>query len=188
MWQCWTGAIFHTQNFCGGWVTPNVLSDLHLDPATYPHRFKPVDHLVFHLKGLRLKLETVQHSIRRCEFDDFLLQRSGSKIHCHKVREIVLHDGDYVIDEKFRARYLVGAGGTRCPVYRNFFRGVSPRQKGTQTTTYEHEFAYQWHDHQCHLWLFRKGLPGYAWYVPKANGYLNCGVGGVSESLKTGKI
>jgi menaquinone-9 beta-reductase len=28
------------------------------------------------------------------------------------------------------------------------------------------------------------GLPGYAWYVPKANGYVNIGVGGKAEQLK----
>ena len=34
------------------------------------------------------------------------------------------------------------------------------------------------------MWFFDKGLPGYAWYVPKADAYLNCGIGGMAEKLK----
>ena len=37
---------------------------------------------------------------------------------------------------------------------------------------------------ECHLWFFDDGLPGYSWYVPKANGYINIGVGGMAEQLK----
>ena len=45
-------------------------------------------------------------------------------------------------------------------------------------------FAYEWDDPRCHLWFFDKGLPGYSWYVPKQNGYLNCGIGGIADKLK----
>jgi flavin-dependent dehydrogenase len=31
------------------------------------------------------------------------------------------------------------------------------------------------------------GLPGYAWYVPKENGFLNIGVGGMSVQLRSGR-
>ena len=33
---------------------------------------------------------------------------------------------------------------------------------------------------------FQDGLPGYAWYVHKANGYVNVGLGGMAEQLKHG--
>ena len=38
-------------------------------------------------------------------------------------------------------------------------------------------------DPDCHLWFLEHGLPGYAWYVPKADGYLNLGVGAMAEKL-----
>ncbi len=175
---------FPRTKLCAGWITPEVVADLELDPASYPHRFNTFDHLVMHIRGLSFRLKTVQHSIRRYEFDHYLLKRSGAVVHQHNVREIERDEDDYIIDGQYRAPYLVGAGGTRCPVYRSLFRETNPRTKGMQTTTFEHEFPYQWHDKRCHLWFFRKGLPGYAWYVPKADGYLNCGVGGVAEALK----
>ena len=175
---------FPRTKLCAGWITPEVVADLELDIPAYPHRFNTFEHIVVHLMGLTFKLDSPQHSIRRFEFDDYLLRRSGADIHVHNVKGIVRRDGHYVVDEAFRAPYLVGAGGTRCPVYRTFFRDVNPRAKELQAATYEHEFPYAWHDERCHLWFFHKGLPGYSWYVPKADGYLNCGVGGMAEKLK----
>jgi flavin-dependent dehydrogenase len=51
----------------------------------------------------------------------------------------------------------------------------------------EEEFAYDYADARCHLWFIQNGLPGYAWYVPKANGVLNVGVGGDAAALKANK-
>jgi len=144
------------------------------------------DHLHAHWKLLSAKPATQQFSIRRYEFDDFLLRRAGATVLQHKVRDIQRDDGDYVIDDAFRSKYLVGAGGTACPVYRTLFSERVPRDGALQTATYEHEFAYEWQDPTCHLWFFEGGLPGYAWYVPKANGYINVGLGGFAEQLKLG--
>ena len=52
--------------------------------------------------------------------------------------------------------------------------------------TLEHEFAYDWQETDCHLWFFDNGLPGYSWYVPKAHGWLNVGVGGIAARMKGG--
>lgn len=176
--------VFPRTKLCAGWVTPEALAALDLDPSTYPHRFNTFDSIVVHLKGLSFKLAAPQHSIRRFEFDDYLLRRSGAEVARHNVKDIQLVDSCYRIDGLYEGTYLVGAGGTRCPVYRTFFRQHNPRAKELQAATYEHEFAYEWHDPRCHLWFFEHGLPGYAWYVPKQNGYLNCGIGGMAEKLK----
>jgi flavin-dependent dehydrogenase len=175
---------FPRTKLCAGWVTPEAVADLELDVAAYPHRFSTFKYIIAHVKGFTFKLDTPQHSIRRFEFDDYLLKRSGADVHVHNVKSITRDSGDYVIDGEFRAPFLVGAGGTRCPVYRAFFRDANPRAKELQAATYEHEFPYEWHDPHCHLWFFDKGLPGYAWYVPKADAYLNCGIGGMAEKLK----
>ena len=175
---------FPRTKLCAGWVTPEAVADLELDVDSYPYRFSTFKYIIAHVKGLTFKLDTPQHSIRRFEFDDFLLKRCGADVHVHNVKTIERDGADYVIDGAFRAPYLVGAGGTRCPVYRLLFRDANPRARELQAATYEHEFPYEWDDPHCHLWFFDKGLPGYAWYVPKSDAYLNCGVGGMAEKLK----
>ena len=177
-------AAFPRTKLCAGWVTPEAMADLELDPGDYPLSVMTFDKLHLHWKALTLKLNSWQHSIRRYEFDDFLLRRSGASVQRHKAREIRRDGPDYVIDDEYRCKYLVGAGGTRCPVYRTQFHDRNPRSSILQTATYEQEFAYQWDDPGCHLWFFEEGLPGYAWYVPKANGYINVGLGGMADKLK----
>jgi flavin-dependent dehydrogenase len=130
----------------------------------------------------------VQHSIRRFEFDAWLLERSGAPVEQHNVRHIHPEPGGYRIDDAYRCRYLIGAGGTRCPVYRELFREVNPRASELQIVTLEHEIQYDWRDPDCHLWFFDNALPGYSWYVPKERGWLNVGIGAIAERMKrTGK-
>ena len=176
---------FPRTKLCAGWITPAVVADLDFDPATdYPHRFNTFERIVAHVKGLALPFANPQHSIRRYEFDRWLLERSGAEVAVHNVRRIAADGDGYVLDDAIRCDHLVGAGGTRCPVYRELFREANPRARELQATTYEHEFPYEWQDERCHLWFFDGGLPGYAWYVPKQNGYLNCGLGGMATKLK----
>jgi flavin-dependent dehydrogenase len=177
-------ASFPRPKLCAGWVTPEALRDLELEPGDYPHSFMTFEALRFHWKFLSIAPGTRQHSIRRYEFDDFLLQRAGAEVIEHKVKVVREEGGDYVIDDAFRCRYLVGAGGTACPVYRNLFHDSNPRASELQIATLEQEFAYDWQVPTCHLWFFDGGLPGYAWYVPKANGYINIGLGGIADRLK----
>ena len=177
-------ASFPRTKLCAGWVTPEALHDLELDPGDYPHSLMTFEALTLHWKFLRFAPRTRQHSIRRYEFDEFLLRRAGAEVVEHKVKTIRAEGGDFVIDDAFRCRYLVGAGGTACPVYRNLFHDENPRASGLQIATLEQEFAYDWQDPACHLWFVEDGLPGYAWYVPKARGYINVGLGGYADKLK----
>jgi flavin-dependent dehydrogenase len=177
-------AAFPRTKLCAGWVTPEAMEDLELDPRDYPHSLMSFDRLRVHWKMLGASPPTTQYSIRRFEFDDFLLQRAGADLVEHKVRDIQREDGAFVVDNEFRSKYLVGAGGTACPVYRAFFSRRLRRDGGLQTATLEHEFRYDWNDPSCHLWFFDDGLPGYAWYVPKENGFINVGLGGIAIRLK----
>ncbi|MEQ9003184.1 MAG: FAD-dependent monooxygenase, partial [Pseudomonadales bacterium] len=163
---------FPREKLCAGWITPEVVDDLGIDPAKYPHRFLTFDVLDIAIKRLHVPLRSPQHSIRRYEFDAWLLERSGAEVRQHNVREVVADEDGYLLDGSLRCRYLIGAGGTRCPVFRDLFRPERPRDKALQAVTLEHEFAYDWADERCHLWFLDGGLPGYAWYVPKADGYL----------------
>ena len=175
---------FPRQKLCAGWITPEVLRDLQVAPADYPHGFLSFRLLHWHLRAVHLPVPCVQHSIRRVEFDAWLLMRSRAEVIQHTVRRIVRDGADYVIDDAFRCRYLIGAGGTPCPVRRALFEAAAPRPRSLQTVTLELEFAFDWRDPDCHLWFFERGLPGYSWYVPKASGWLNVGIGGMAPRLK----
>ena len=175
---------FPRHKLCAGWITPQVVSDLRLEIEAYPFGFLSFRRIHWHMLGLNMPLPCVQHSIRRFEFDAWLLQRSGAECLQHTVKEI-RPDGDgYVIDGAFRCRYLVGAAGTACPVRRSLFGHVLQRNRDLQTVTLELEFPHDWRDPDCHLWFFEHGLPGYSWYVPKASGWLNVGVGAMAARMK----
>lgn len=175
---------FPRHKLCAGWITPEVVGDLELEIGAYPHSFLTFRRLHWYLKGLHLPVASVQHSIRRFEFDAWLLERSSSVVLQHAVKDIVVDGDGYLIDGLFRCRYLIGAGGTSCPVYRSLFRSVLPRPRALQTVTLELEFPCRWRDPDCHLWFFERGLPGYSWYVPKAGDWVNVGVGAMAARLK----
>jgi flavin-dependent dehydrogenase len=137
--------------------------------------------------GVHFGVPCVQHSIRRFEFDAWLLERSGAEVVRHTAKDVRADGSNYIVDDAFRCRYLIGAGGTSCPVRRSLFHHASARVRALQTVTLELEFPCQWQDPDCHLWFFEHGLPGYSWYVPKASGWLNVGVGGMASRLKHGR-
>jgi flavin-dependent dehydrogenase len=175
---------FPRLKLCAGWITPEVVADLEIDVKTYPHRFLTFEQTRVHLFGLSSTMRAPQHSIRRYEFDDWLLRRSGAPVTTHEVKRIAQKDNHFVIDDSFRCTHLVGAGGTGCPVYRALFREHNPRARLLQVAALEHELPCRWEDGACHLWFFDKGLPGYSWYVPKEDGYLNLGTGAIAARLK----
>lgn len=176
---------FPRLKLCAGWITPQVVADLALEVDCYPHSFLTFERLHWHLKALHLPVRTVQHSIRRFEFDAWLLERSGAETVQHTVKNVRRDGADYVIDDAFRCRYLIGAGGTSCPVRRCLFGSAGfARVRALQTVTLELEFPFDWQDGECHLWFFERGLPGYSWYVPKARGWLNVGIGAMAARLK----
>jgi len=167
---------------CAGWVTPQVWRDLQLQPEKYPHRLTVYHSFDVSIHGVRFRLPTRQYAIRRIEFDAWLLGRSGCENFQHKVERIEQAGEFYEIDGMFRSRWLVGAGGTGCPVKRTFFK--SSRTQERLIIAQESEFQYPYTDGRCRLWFFEDGLPGYAWYVPKEGGYINIGVGGSAQKLK----
>ncbi|HVP22257.1 MAG TPA: NAD(P)/FAD-dependent oxidoreductase [Anaerolineaceae bacterium] len=169
---------------CAGWITPEVLRDLELGPAEYPHSFTTFTSFQVAIQGLKFKLRTRQHAIRRYEFDDWQVRRAGVAVHAHTVKSILETGDGYEVDGEYCGKYLVGAGGTHCPVYRTLFKTDRTRPKESLIVAQEEEFPYPYTDERCQLWFLENHLPGYAWYVPKANGYLNVGVGGKAEQLR----
>lgn len=176
---------FPRLKLCAGWVTAGALRDLEITPEEYPHPISVLNIRVhFPLLPFPLPLRTIEpdYSIRRVEFDDWLLQRSGAQVEEHRVRKIEKQGEHWIIDGTYSCRYLVGAGGTGCPVRKAFFPEL--RDKELQIATLEKEFEFPARSDVCHLFFFYHGLKGYAWCVPKGNGYVNVGLGGMSTYFK----
>lgn len=177
---------FPRVKLCAGWITPKVYSLLKMD--NYPYSIIKFDKIFVSYytkknKEIKLKFDTIQYSIRRYEFDNWLLKTSGVEFLQHTVKNIEKKDNFYIVDNQFKAKYLVGAGGTYCPVYRTFFKELNPKSKEYQIGALEIEFPYDYQDSNCYLWFCENELPGYSWYVPKGNGYLNIGLGAFTHFL-----
>ncbi len=56
-------AAFPRTKLCAGWVTPEALRDLELDPRDYGHSFMTFDALRLHFNFLSIAPKTRQHSI-----------------------------------------------------------------------------------------------------------------------------
>jgi flavin-dependent dehydrogenase len=169
---------------CAGWVTPQVLRWVGEDMDNYPYGLTEFTSFDVSINGFHFKLPTHQFSIRRFEFDEWLLQLAETEVCLHEVHEIRQSAGEYIVDDSYAAHYLVGAGGTHCPVYQTFFSQTSPKGPGALIVAQEEEFRFDYKDSRCKLWFFENKLPGYAWYVPKKDGYVNVGVGGFAGRLK----
>ena len=175
---------FPRLKLCAGWITPKVVKELRIDLAQYPHNLVKFKRLNCSFRGLSLPIRTKQYSIRRVEFDHWLLQRARVKVFQHTAKHIRYENGRYIIDNTYRSEYLVGAAGTYCPVYSTFFKDLNPHAHEQKIVALEEEFAYKYEDDDCYLWFFDNKLTGYSWYVPKGNDYLNVGIGGKINPLK----
>ncbi len=166
---------FPKTKLCAGWITPRVFKLLELQD--YPN-ITPLNEIYFQVYGLKKRIKTKQYSIRRYEFDEWLLKRSNTKLYKHNVKKIKKQNNEYIIDDKFKCEYLIGAGGTFCPVYNVFFKELNPRTRKARVSTMEEEFEYDYKNDKCYIWFFKNKLKGYSWYVPKKNGIVNVGLGG----------
>ncbi len=175
---------FPRPKLCAGWVTPEVFQDLKYSVNEYPHGIICFKKIYFHISNIKFPLKTRQYSIRRVEFDEWLLNKSGANFFQHRVRKVEKKRNKFIVDEKFRAEFIVGAGGTNCPVAGKFFQIKEDKSPDRQIVALETECKIEYSGKDCHLWFFNNRLPGYAWFVPKAGGYINLGIGGKLYKLK----
>jgi flavin-dependent dehydrogenase len=119
-------AIFPRDKVCAGWITPQVIEDLKIDPDDYRQgrTFQPITAFRVGLIGVDDALDVtydrpVSFGIRRCEFDQYLLRRSGARLVLGTpVVSIRRAGAEWVVNETIRTPMLVGAGGHFCPVAR----------------------------------------------------------------------
>jgi geranylgeranyl reductase family protein len=182
-------ATFPRDKVCAGWITPNVLQALEIDPTEYGR-----NHLLQPIRGFRIGLigmprgindiryhETVSYGIQRRDFDNDLLRRSGAHLFTGINVNSLRHEGwGWTVNNAFSAPMLVGAGGHGCPVARAL--GARPSGESTVVAK-EIEFLLpesaretcEVHGQQPELY-FCHDLAGYGWCFRKGD-YLNIGLG-----------
>ena len=179
---------FPRDKTCAGWVTPAVMASLDIDPGKYSvgRTLQPIRRFRIGMMGQSAvendHRDIVSYGIRRCEFDDYLLDRAE----CEKqlatpVKSINRNNGNWVINDQWQAPLLVGAGGHFCPVAR--LLGDGPGKHETVVAAKEVEFemtpeqarACEARGDTPELW-FCRDLKGYAWVFRKGS-YLNIGLG-----------
>jgi geranylgeranyl reductase family protein len=181
-------AVFPRDKVCAGWITPQVVTDLELDLSDYARgrTLQAITGFRTGVIGRRRDAETAYHSpvsygIRRCEFDHYLLQRSGARLALGAgVTSIRREGAHWVVNESFSASVLVGAGGHFCPVARWL---NPPVERSPLVVAQEAEFRLDaaetaaWSvEPQMPELYFCRDLAGYGWCFRKGD-YVNIGLG-----------
>jgi len=180
-------ATFPRNKICGGWITLPVFNELQIDAAEYARgrTFQPITGFRMSVIGAR-ESETdygraVSYGIRRCEFDDYLLRRSGARLIQGTPLSSLERVGDeWRVNGNIKARLIVGAGGHFCPIAR--YLGTKSGEEtvvAAQETEFEMDSAQQNH---CSIraeipeLYFCSDMKGYGWCFRKGN-YINIGLG-----------
>jgi menaquinone-9 beta-reductase len=185
-------AHFPRDKVCAGWITPQVVDALQIDILDYGRgrTLQPISGFRVGLIGENDVVEVrydapVSYGIRRCEFDDYLLRRSGARLLLGTAVERIRRDGPHwVINDTIVTPMLVGAGGHFCPVSRLLNVGVdrAPRiaaQIAAQEVELEvgargdASFAVRGDTPELY---FCRDLRGYGWCFRKG-GHVNLGLG-----------
>jgi geranylgeranyl reductase family protein len=178
-------ARFPRDKVCAGWLTPEVFPLLDLDPDEYQRTgltFETIDAFRTGVIGEPLVdtpyRRVVSYAIRRCEFDHFLLQRSGARVMDGLAVETIRRNGHrWIVNESIETPVVIGAGGHFCPVAR-FMRGGSD----TVPPLVAKEAEFPLDGRRTNVasgvpeLFFCRDLEGYAWCVRKGE-YLNVGIG-----------
>jgi flavin-dependent dehydrogenase len=190
---------FPRDKTCAGWVTPQVFDVLGVDAADYAN-----SRVCQPITGFRTGMiggdeigteygRIVSYGIRRCEFDHFLLERSGAPCRFGEAVQELRRDGSgWVVNEAIRAEVLIGAGGHFCPVA----RALGAREGGQIVTVaaQEIEFELKAEDEagvnlrgEIPELYFCEDLAGYGWCFRKGN-FLNVGLGRLNSPGVTAHV
>lgn len=186
---------FPRDKVCAGWITPAVVAELELDLDDYRRGRVCQDIRAFRTGSMQgpyvhnLYNDTVSYGIRRCEFDHYLLQRSGARLKLNEPLQQMQREGQFwIINNSVQAPMLVGAGGHFCPVARYLGARVGKTERSVAAQEIEFEMTAEQAE-TCPVkadtpeLFFYPDLSGYGWLFRKGD-FLNIGVG----REDTGKI
>jgi flavin-dependent dehydrogenase len=174
-------AEFPRVKLCGGWLSPGIWDVLGLAPTSYPRGLWEWNTCHIHYRGKGYAIPCRGWFIRRYELDDYLLRASGADLHLGvSVKQIERDpDGLWSIGG-LRARMLIGAGGTHCPVARLLGPARPRRAVGVQELEIQLDATAVARSRigkngEPELVLF-DDVGGYGWNVPKTD-WINVGCG-----------
>lgn len=188
-------AVFPRDKVCAGWITPEVIETLQLDVDDFRKTrvLQPITGFRTSILG-GPEVETtyprpVSYGIRRCEFDHYLLQRSGANLVLGTPLNSLRRDGDrWIVNETFQTPLLVGAGGHFCPVARQLAPEETDGESAPVVLAQEIEFEMSSaQSADCPVrgdtpeLFFCPDLKGYAWVFRKGD-FLNVGLGREGET------
>jgi flavin-dependent dehydrogenase len=180
-------SVFPRDKVCAGWITPQVIEALNIDCADYRQgrTLQAITGFRTGWIGRGGNVETaydrpVSFGIRRCEFDHYLLRRSGACLKLGAGVSTLRRDaGQWVANGSLKAPMLVGAGGHFCPVAR-LLNG--PIEHAPIVVAQEGEFPVEadkasWPvGAEVPELYFCRDLKGYGWCFRKGR-YINIGLG-----------
>ena len=187
--------LFPRHKPCAGWITPAVFYLLALDTDEYRQ-----GNLLQDISSFRTGLingpdivtkygATVSYGIRRSEFDNYLLKRSGVRQSLgESVTSLERKNGDWIVNGRIRARLLVGAGGHFCPVARRLGAKIGREEVVAAQVTEAAMSAEE--GRLCRIrpetpaLFFSRDMKGYGWLIRKGN-YLNIGFGRMDTGTLT---
>lgn len=179
---------FPREKVCAGWITPPTLDLLGMDPEAYSR-----GRVLQAITGFRTGMVggavvltrydgTVSYGIRRSEFDQYLIERSGARLRLGEpLRTMARKNGSWIVNGDLKTPLVVGAGGHFCPVSR-LLRG-DRRPNGPVVIAQETEFELDGaRRNECPVrgdtpeLYFCEDLKGYGWCIRKGD-FLNIGLG-----------
>lgn len=192
-------AQFPRNKVCAGWITPAVLEALQLDSADYARErvLQPITAFrtgLIHGGEVETRYPgTVSFGIRRCEFDHYLLQRSGAQLRLgESLKSLEKRGSQWIINDAIATPLVIGAGGHFCPVARFLGAKLGATEAAVAAKEIEFEMTSQ-QAAECRVradtpeLYFCRDLKGYGWCFRKGD-YLNVGLGreghqGLAEQL-----
>jgi menaquinone-9 beta-reductase len=184
-------AVFPRVKVCAGWVTPEALADVEVDPEKYPLTIQPFTACGFAFAGACHETHwrrPASYGIVRSEFDHHLLDRAraaGVDVHERaRVTTVTRESASVrVVSARgtFTAPVVVGAGGHHCPVAKAFGE-VSEDEEVVVAQESETRLPPGRRDtirEAAPILYVEPDLKGYGWYFPKDD-VLNVGIGVVA--------
>jgi flavin-dependent dehydrogenase len=177
-------ARFPRDKVCGGWLTPEVFQLLDMDVGSYRDAGLTLQEITGFRTGLLRPAfvdtqyaHVVSYAIRRCEFDDFLLRRTGVRVLEQTALGSLRRDGGvWVANDEIRAPIVIGAGGHFCPVARRLRACAVSRPVVAKEAEFRLDGRGTTVAPNVPELFFCDDLDGYAWCVRKGD-YLNIGIG-----------
>ncbi len=185
-------ADFPRDKVCAGWITPQVIDEVRFDPDEYgrTRTLQPITGFQVGVIGERRTARIdygrpVSFGIRRCEFDTYLLRRSGARLRLGTPVSSIRRVRDrWIVDDAIETPIIVGAGGHFCPVARLLNPAAD---RVAVVAAREIEFPLDDETGACDVagaapeLYFSEDFKGYGWCFRKGQ-FLNVGFGRLAGS------